>query len=235
MAEPIFIRHGDVQMIAHRGLSELYPENTLASFRGAAEQPYFGIETDVHRTADGRLILIHDDSTLRTTGAEYTVEETELATLRSLTVLEHPDQQLPLPEDYFAICRESGKVAVLELKNPMDPATVGMIYNMVKATGHLEHTVFISFDLNNLLFLRAADPNVSVQYLLGKRHPENLLELVERYRLDLDVYHKVLTPEMVAAFHQAGARVNCWTVNTPEDAQRVIDCGVDQITTNILV
>ncbi len=234
MEQTIQVPHKGVKLIAHRGLSGLYPENTLKAFAHAAECSYYGIETDVHRTADGKYIIIHDDTTERVAGDQYTVEETDFETLRSLRITADPTLQLPLPEEYFAICKSCGKAAVYELKNPMAPVDVAEIYQMVKDAGYLEHTVFISFDLNNLLFLRALDPNVSVQYLLGKRHPENLLELVKQYRLDLDVYHKVLTPEMVAAFHEAGALVNCWTVDTPEAAAHVLACGVDFITTNIL-
>ena len=64
--------------------------------------------------------------------------------------------------------------------------------------------------------------------------PDWLLDTLQKYRLDLDIKHTVLTREYVEALHAAGIKVNTWTVNTPEDAQRVIDMGVDFITTNIL-
>ena len=63
---------------------------------------------------------------------------------------------------------------------------------------------------------------------------DDLLEILTKHRLDLDIYHRVITPENVKACHDAGIEVNVWTVDTLEDAQRVIACGVDYITSNIL-
>ena len=53
-------------------------------------------------------------------------------------------------------------------------------------------------------------------------------------RLDIDAYYPALTEERVQAFHAAGIRINCWTVDKKEDAERLIGWGVDYITSNIL-
>ncbi len=63
MNKPIIISHPNkAQMIAHRGLSGIETENTAAAFVAAGQHPYFGIETDVHRTRDGQFVIIHDDT-----------------------------------------------------------------------------------------------------------------------------------------------------------------------------
>ena len=55
-----------VRMVAHRGLSGLEKENTCAAFVAACNRAtYFGVETDVHRTADGQFVIFHDDNTAR--------------------------------------------------------------------------------------------------------------------------------------------------------------------------
>lgn len=71
-------------LIAHRGLSGLERENTCASFIAAGNRGYFGIETDIHRTADGRYIVIHDDDAKRVANADICVEETDYETLRAI-------------------------------------------------------------------------------------------------------------------------------------------------------
>ena len=75
----------NVKMVAHRGLSGLETENTNAAFVAAGNrESYFGIETDIHRTLDGKYIIFHDDNTKRMAKDSMIVEETTFDTLRSL-------------------------------------------------------------------------------------------------------------------------------------------------------
>ena len=229
------------RMIAHRGVSGLERENTCAAFVAAGNRSYFGIETDVHRTADGQYVIIHDDTTTRVAGVELTVEETELATLRKLRLKDVGTEQtredlcLPTLEEYISICRKYDKTAVLELKNRMPDESVWEVAEIVRACGWLEKTIFISFKLDNLIALRAKYPAQRAQYLLSKiEEPEAVLETLTKYQLSLDVKHTALTHEMVEAIHAAGLEVNAWTVDTLEDAARVMAMGVDYITSNIL-
>lgn len=76
-----------VQMIAHRGCSGLELENTNAAFVAAGNRSYFGIETDIHATADGKFIIIHDDSTKRVAVDNLLVEESTYDTLRGLLIM----------------------------------------------------------------------------------------------------------------------------------------------------
>ena len=82
--DTVRINHKNVLFIAHRGASCLETENTLAAFIAAGNRTYFGIETDVHITKDGKFILIHDDTTGRVAESDLVVEETDFSTLRTL-------------------------------------------------------------------------------------------------------------------------------------------------------
>ncbi|MBQ8598502.1 MAG: hypothetical protein IJ411_00070 [Oscillospiraceae bacterium] len=228
-------------MIAHRGVSGLERENTCAAFIAAGNRSYFGIETDVHQTADGKYVIIHDDTTTRVTGKELVVEETELAVLRQLrlfdlhTDLPRGDLCLPTLEEYISICKKYEKVAVLELKNRMPAKAVEEIVEIVADCGYLENTIFISFSLENLIDLRASFPEQPAQYLVSKIDDlDELIETLKKYTLDLDTKHVAVTEEIVAKLHDHGIKVNVWTVDSPEDAQNLIRMGVDFITTNIL-
>ncbi len=92
---------------------------------------------------------------------------------------------------------------------------------------------FISFCYENLLKIRKILPTQSAQFLFSEVTDE-IIENVKRDNLDVDVYHKALTKENIEAFHRAGKVVNCWTVNSKEDAERLSEWEVDFITTNIL-
>ncbi|MGN1163408.1 MAG: glycerophosphodiester phosphodiesterase, partial [Candidatus Ornithospirochaeta sp.] len=66
---------------AHRGFSHIYPENTMLAFEKAYEEGADGIETDVHLTKDGKVVIIHDENLLRTCGIDRSVSECTLSFL----------------------------------------------------------------------------------------------------------------------------------------------------------
>lgn len=228
-----------VKMIAHRGMSGLEAENTASAFVAAGNRSYFGIETDVHVTADGEFIIIHDDQTGRVALDDMTVEKTTFETLRSLRLCDKDGQKgrkdlmLPSLLEYVRICKKYEKQSVLELKNHFESKEIDRIIEMIRSEGWLEHTIFISFDLPNMLCIRERLPQQPAQYLT-KEAPEGLIDTLRAHSLDLDIKHTALTPELVTRLHEAGVKVNTWTVDTLEDAHRAVECGVDFITSNIL-
>ena len=227
-----------VSIIAHRGLSGLERENTNAAFVAAGNRSYYGIETDIHRTKDGRFIVFHDDTIERLAGVDGVVEEMTFEELRQLRLRDmdgniREDLLLPSLEEYIRICKKYGKQSILELKNHFEPADIQQIIAIIQQEGWLEHTTFISFDLPNVLCVRRLLPEQPVQYLVGEA-PENLLETLTENRLDLDIYYRFLSPELVSACHEAGVLVNTWTVDSVEDGLLVAQLGVDYITSNIL-
>ncbi len=236
----ISIPHAGVAFIAHRGASALERENTAAAFVAAGNRSYFGIETDVHRTADGKFILIHDNTTIRVTGREnMVVENSNFDDLRALTLLDigggkRADLVLPTPEEYFSICRKYDKTAVFELKNPFAEEEIEAIVALVKKTGWLYRTVFISFSFFNVKTLRKLLPEAKIQYLYSDRITPEFVSMLADEKLDLDVRHDQLTPETVALLKEKGIAINCWTVDDPERAAALVAMGVDYITTNRL-
>ena len=239
MPDTIRLNAPNVKMVAHRGLSGIELENTASAFVAAGNRSYYGIETDVHRTIDGKYICFHDDNTKRVGGDEMIVEKTTYETLRAIRLVDKDGQKgrkdlmMPSLKEYIQICKKYEKEAVLELKNHFKPEHVREIVDIIRDCGWLERTTFISFDLPNMICIRSLLPEQSAQYLTGEV-PAWLLDELIKNRLDLDIYFRVLKPELVEALHQNGLKVNVWTVDNPEDAQRMIEYGVDYITSNIL-
>lgn len=238
--DTIKIDNRDVKMVAHRGLSGLEKENTCSAFVAAGNRrTYAGIETDVHRTADGHYIIFHDDSTARVGLDNLVIEETTLETLRSLRLLDidgargRTDLRMPTLEEYILLCKKYEKTAVLELKNQFTATDIYRIAACIEKLGWLEHVIFISFQLKNLVYLRRRYPAQPAQYLLdafGADTPATL----QKYNLGLDLRYTAMTPEIVNTVHAIGQSVNCWTVNTAEAGEALVKMGVDYITTNIL-
>ena len=146
-------------MIAHRGLSGLERENTNAAFVAAGQRGYYGIETDVHITADGKFIIIHDDDLKRIAKMNRRVEDMTFDELRAVRLtdldgVERGDLCLPSLDEYLRICKKYDKQAILELKNEMPKAKIWEIVEVVKKFGWFENTTFISFHYENLLAVR---------------------------------------------------------------------------------
>lgn len=233
------VNSGSTKMIAHRGVSGLEKENTNSAFVAAGNRSYFGIETDVHKTSDGSFVIIHDDETGRVCSRNMSVEGTDFATLRSLTLLDidgsegRSDLKIPTLAEYISICKKYGKTAVLELKNAFSAQEIYEMCEIIGGLGWLENTCFISFCLENLKFLREKYPTQAAQYLVSE-YGEDLTDILIENRLDLDIAYPALKKEHVDLLHENGILINCWTVDNKEDADRLISWGVDYITSNIL-
>ncbi|MBR2340847.1 MAG: hypothetical protein IKA72_00350 [Clostridia bacterium] len=234
-----FENKGEIKMIAHRGLSGLERENTCPAFVAAGVKGYYGIETDVHVTKDGKIIVFHDDSLKRLTGIDKVVEECDFGFLRKLKltdtdgVTSRADLFLPTLEEYICICKKYGKVAVLELKNPMEEKYVFEIAEKISQMGWFEKTIFISFAGENLVALKKRYPNATAQFLTETASDEVFNFMIEN-DLDADLGENCVSKEFVDKLHAAGKKVNVWTVDSLKEAEFLKACGVDFITTNIL-
>lgn len=229
----------NVKIVAHRGASGLERENTNAAFVAAGNRSYFGIETDIHKTADGKYIIIHDDTTGRVAIDNLEVEKSTFDTLRSLIIADkdgskiRTDLRLPTLDEYIGINKKYEKYAVLELKNAFTEAEVLEICAQIDALGYLDHTIFISFCYDNLVYVRRKYPEQACQFLTSK-YESALIGRIKEWNLDLDINHLALTADIVKELHDNGIIVNCWTVDDPVRAEELVSFGVDMITTNIL-
>lgn len=238
------IARKNAKMIAHRGLSGIEAENSNAAFVAAGNRSYFGIETDVHVTRDGMFIIHHDDNVRRMTGFDAVIEDTDSVDLSLIRLYDRnienrdtedrrSDLSLPTLEEYIRICQKYGKVAVLELKRKMEAESIKGIVEEIRSHDYLDNTIFISFSLYNVQQIRRMLPEQRVQYLVGA-WDKDLLQVLINDRLDLDIAGSAVTPELVKLLHENGIEVNCWTVDSPELATKLVEMGVDYITSNIL-
>lgn len=230
---------GNVQMIAHRGLSGLYMENTLPAFEAAGQRSYYGIESDVHVTKDGKFIIAHDDDLKRIADLDIVIEETTYEELRAIRFKdfngesEEKNLYLPSLDEYISVCKRYNKQAILELKNEMQAEYVWAIAKAISAQGWFERTTFISFSAENLLCLREKYSTANVQFLTEDNTDEEI-DFMIKNRLDADMYWMNLTKAKVDRLHAAGLKVNCWTVDGKANAEQMKIYGVDYITSNIL-
>lgn len=242
MMDTIKINAGNTKIIAHRGLSGIEVENTAAAFVAAGNRPaYFGMENDIHRTADGRFVVFHDDNTGNLSPVDILVEQTSFSELRRLTVTHRDGRQpvhrgdavIPAFEEYLDICACYGKVGVVELKSDFTGEELRRIVRLCEERDWLKNVIFISFKLDCLCRLRQILPEQKMQYLVGERTP-GLEEILQKNHFGLDARYPIVTREWLEELHRLGIEVNVWTVDDPKAGEELCAWGVDYMTSNIL-
>lgn len=235
----IKVNSGKTKMIAHRGLSGIEKENTNSAFIAAGNRSYFGIETDVHKTIDGKFVTIHDDTTGRVAIDNLTVEESTFDTLRRLNLCDREgikgreDLHIPTLKEYISTCKRYEKRPVLELKNEFTKEEIENICNEIKELEYLNSVIFISFCKENLIRLHEIYSSQNVQFLLDE-WSDDLPETLSSLNMGLDIKFTELNKERIDALHKKGVEVNCWTCDSKEEAEKLISYGIDYITSNIL-
>lgn len=228
-------------IFAHRGASAWAPENTLAAFRLALEHGADGIELDTKLTADGHVVVIHDQTVERTTGAPGVVRQMSLAALKALDAGCHfsasfAGEKIPTLAEVFAEVGERTLINV-EIANYASPgdALPDKIGALVREFGLQDRVMFSSFHPLNLVRIRRQLPQAPVALLALKGLPGWLsrgpLGRLFSPRF-LHPYYTDVTPQFLAYEHRAGRRVNAWTVNDPNDMGRLFKIGIDGIITD---
>lgn len=244
------INKGNVLMVAHRGVSGLEPENSIPAFIAAGNRSYYGVETDVHATADGKFVVIHDSQTTRVAGDDINIEQSSYRLVREIRlhnlgklqrdagmtsedVTYRPDLIIPSLEEYVTICKKYDKKCVLELKGAFEADVIAKMVEEIKALNYLEGVIFISFNLDNMVHLRNLLSEQPLQFL-SSGYDAEVLENLNKYNLDIDIRYSAISKEIVDEVHANGHKINCWTIDDKELAETLVEWGVDFITTNIL-
>lgn len=230
------------RFVAHRGVSGIERENTCPAFVAAGSRSYYGIECDVHVTADGKFVVIHDETTKRVTNGriDINVEKSVLEDIANIVLPDldgttvRRDIRIPTLAEYVKICKKYEKRCVIELKNLFIRDDVVRLIEEIKALDYLDGVTFIAFSLENCVNLRDILPDADIQFLTGGPVDDNIISILDKYKFDLDIGQKTLTKEGIDRVHAIGRKVNCWTVDSKERADELIAMGVDFITTNIL-
>lgn len=241
-------------LVAHRGGSALAPENTLAAFDRAAALGADAIETDVRLTADGVVVVFHDEETSRLTGAPGTVEGRSLAELARLDAAHSfsPDggatfplrgTGLRIPTFAETLQRYAAMRFNVDAKSE-DPALAEALARTIRAAGAVERVCVGSFSDAQAERLGAILPEVC-RYLPERAATCHVLAAKSGMGggacpsgYDLaDLPHRmgsftVVDAAVVAHFHRLGMPVHVWTVDDEEEMRALLALGVDGIVTD---
>jgi glycerophosphoryl diester phosphodiesterase len=231
---------GELEIIAHRGYSARAPENTLASMDRAIAAGADAVEWDVHLTADGTPVVIHDDTLQRTSDGRGRVRDHTLEQLRALDFggwfgREFAGERIPTLAE--ALERTRGRVRVYcEIKQGADTDEVDRIFDLVRDADRVGDVVFISFDWQTLARIHARDAEASTGFILDDRRLfDDALERAAadpRALLDLDAGLVLREPALGRRALERGVPLAVWTVNRADQATRLRAAGVTRFTTN---
>lgn len=221
---------------AHRGASSTCPENTMDAFRRAVDVGADGIELDVQRSADGRLVVIHDETLDRTTSGSGRVVDhiwDELRHLDASAGMPGFSSRLPLLDEVLELLAPTPLVLNVELKDSVEPypGMATQVVEAVRAAG-MDDRVWLS-SFNHVALAGARETGLPVGLLYGEP-----LWAVERYATAFGAqavhpwYPTLDEPGLVERLHGAGLRVHAWTVDDPEAIRRLADAGVEAVICN---
>lgn len=240
-----------VEVIAHRGASGTSPENTLAAIRRAVRLRSDLVEVDVQRSADGELVLFHDQTLSRTTNVEevyperapYRVGDFTFAELRRLDAgswfsEEFAGERIPtLAEGLAELRGRSG--LLLELKDPaLYPGVERQVAAELDRAGFSQaapeagRLVVQSFDRASVRRYHDVQPGVAVGELFAYRPTEADLLAAAEYAQQVNPSFTNTDGELVERIHALGMTTSVYTVNDSEDMRRMISLGVDGIITD---
>lgn len=204
----------DICMIAHRGYSQKYPENTALAFEKAAEHGSGGAETDIRRTLDGVYVTSHDSEVIFEDKSTLIIEENtyEQLTQKPLKNKKTKDKvYLCTFERYLEIMRDNDMVCFVELKGAYTDEQVKEIFSLAEKTYCLEKCILQSFNFDNLLKAKEFFPNLPVMLTYGTN--DTGYERCFEYGISIDANLNQLSEEMVEQFHERGLLVAAYTAN----------------------
>jgi glycerophosphoryl diester phosphodiesterase len=236
--------HGPVEIIAHRGASYQAPENTMAAVTLGWEKRA-NVEVDVYLSKDNRMVVIHDASTKRTAGGvDLKVKESTADQLRALDVgsfkaKEFAGERIPFLAEVVRSIPPKQKLYI-EIKCGQE--ILPALRQLLVESGKISQVVIIGFNLETVAeskklidvptyWLKGTDKDKNTKQWIP--HDPKLVQTAKDKGLDgLDVDFAGVTEEFVRAAKAAGQKLYVWTVDDPAEARRLVQLGVDGITTN---
>jgi glycerophosphoryl diester phosphodiesterase len=220
------------RIVAHRGLHDKAPENSLAAFEEACHIGINSVECDVWPTSDGAAVVIHDETLDRTTTGKGLVWWHRWDDLRHLHLRRGDgtvDESSFVPALGELANRPVGYLLV-EIKPPNSPAFVREVIRVLSNRRRRERWMIQSFDEANLVHALTFDPKLPAAFLVEDL--DALARGVAHGWKTIYMRHSLLDEATATRLHGKGITIGVWTPNTDADLQRVIDLRAAVIITD---
>lgn len=234
---------GETRYVAHRGNNAVFPENSLPAFRTVTR--HWGIETDTTVTSDGYWVIMHDSTVDRMTTGTGAVKDLTLAEIQALRInsggsissLSDSDLVVPTVEQYFSICRSTGRGAFLEIKTAdYTPQNYDDLATLIYKFGMDTSVTLISFSLSALQEMKKRIPYVNVSFIVRTYSDDDANKAAQlgiNSGIDVGNY-STITAENVSYAHAKGLKVGVWTPSDDSNRDNFNLLAIDYVTTNSL-
>ncbi len=223
--------------IAHRGASAFRPENTMEAFMEAITSGTDGIEMDVRQTADGHLVLLHDETVDRTTDGTGAISKLTLKQVKALDA--GMGARIPTLEEVFSHFARDKVILHLDIKSPgIEKEVVEMVHRF--SCG--DRVLICSFQPTVLRKVKETDGEIRIGLLVGRARPikspvwiKGVFPLSTLRKLRADTLHQhvqLAHPYLIGRCKREGIPIYVWVVDEETVMRRFIHRGIDGIYTN---
>ena len=218
----------------HRGYSSRAPENTMAAFETALEHGSPRIELDVQMTADGVAVVTHDTSLRRCTGCNANIYDLPYAQVQQLDAgrwfhRQFTGSYIPTLEEVLALCKGKAELNIEIKPSTFTPTLEAETVRLIHAYDYGADCVVTSQSYETLCKVKELDPDITTGYILA-------LGVGTYYDLPAADFFSVestfITAGMVQQIHLRGKTISAWTINRQQDAEKLLQLGVDDLITD---
>ena len=235
------IKNSKSKLLGHRGLNNVYPENTTLAIQKACELGFFGVEFDILQTQDKEFVVIHDETVDRTTNGSGYVSNLTLAQIKNMKIdggngnpsFYHMNLRVPTLEEVLNIIQRYNTYACIEMKSGY-PLDYEKFISLINRYGLEEKTMILSFDYTMLQEVRNRNKNIIIAF-----NADMTTENIEKCRaLGNSLISSPLqyvTTNLIVEAHKNGVGVIAYSANSNSIFNEYLSMGVDLMTTDILV
>ncbi len=224
----------EIHITAHRGSSRKAPENTMAAMKKAVEDMADFVEIDVQETADGVVVLGHDDSLKRVSGINRSIGSYSFADLEILDVgtwfsSDFEGERIPALSKVMEYCK--GRISMnIEIKNlGRDSDLPDKVAQLIEEYQMKEQCVVTSTRISYLNRIKELDPEIRTGYIISAAYGD----YYSSDNIDfISLRSSFVSERLVKAAHEKGKAVHAWTVNSKSEMERMKMLGVDNVITD---
>lgn len=220
---------------AHRGASAYSPENTMISFRKALQLGANGIELDLQRTKDGKIVIFHDKNIDKKSNgkgkiSDYTYKELLDFDFGSWFDIKYKDERIVLFENFAKEFLSKNLTFAIELKQEEIEKDV---LDIIKKYATYDDIYITSFNFNALNNVRAIDSNIKLSWLIEDRiNIDNISKLLEINGIQICPNAEDVTIEDIKLANKSGVRVRLWGVSNEDIMRKAFNFNIDGMTVN---